>query len=161
MFVTGPQIVIYRDGTVFAQIQEDRVADGRVPYHMAMGRLSKSQLSILATDASALPSRTSVSGPVDALADQLTFGGQTWEVPTWETEDPTLEPLLSFVGALRETVHSVAITECVPERWIVRPYGEPSCTVAARPMQPLDYYEAAVYPHLLDRFPIGPFDCYQ
>ena len=159
MFVTGPEIVVYSDGVVFAQIR-GTVIDGRLPYDMGTGRLTPDEMRQLVTATKALPVPQPLSDtPVDDFALPLTFGGRTWQVPTWDTNEPAVQPVLSFIESLRETVRSAATTQWVPKLWIVRRYEATKCTVTQRPIEPLDYYETAIYPHLTERYSLGDFDC--
>lgn len=85
MFVTGPEIVVYSDGVVFAQVRGS-VIDRRIPYDMATGRLTQDEMRQLATATKALPVPQPLSDtPVDAFALPLTSGGRTWQVPDTAT----------------------------------------------------------------------------
>ena len=84
---------------------------------------------------------------------------RTWQVPTWQDDAFNRTELAAYVEELRRTIRSAAVAPWTPERWIVSDPIEPSCTVVSTPHEPLDHYEAPVYPHAANDFPLGSFEC--
>lgn len=153
MYVTGPELVVYGDGTTFAELYEG-VSDGRAQFRLATGLVPSEALQDLLDTANTLPPATPIGEPaVDAFPLLLVVGGHRWEI-----NDQNAEPFASFLAELRTAVDAGATNHWQPTRWIERPYGANTCTVIDQPgIDPL--YDAPVYPHLLDKYPLGDTAC--
>jgi hypothetical protein len=55
-------------------------------------------------------------------------------------------------------VDDAATEQWRPARWIDRPWGVNTCTVIDQPGNDA-LYDAPVYPHLLDEYPLGETAC--
>lgn len=154
MFVTGPELIIYGDGTTYAEFYDGADSDGHAQFRLVTGHVDDATLHDLVTTAGALPSVTPVGeAPVDGFPLLLVVGEHRWYI-----NDLAAEPFASFLAELRATVDSDATEEWHPTRWIDRPYGINTCTVIDQPGDdPL--YDAPVYPHLIDEYPLGETPC--
>ena len=150
-FVSGPEGVVYGDGTVDA-VLFDSVVDGVVKAHLATGHMSEDQIKQLLGAANKLPT-TSAVGLEPADQPPLLLVSDTLR---WEINDHAAEPFATYLASVRASVRDVAKQEWIPPRWIVRPFEGLHCSVVAQ-NQVLGLYNAPVYPHVLDRYPIG--DC--
>jgi hypothetical protein len=154
MFVTGPEIVIYGDGTVYAELF-DGVANGEAQYRRLKGRTSEEQLQKLLRDAKALPPTSPVGvPPTDGSPLLLLVSG----TQTWDINDLSAEPFAAYLDEVRSAVRSAAREAWSPSRWIVRPYGVDTCSVVEEPLEQSEY-DAPVYPHLLDHYRLGATPC--
>jgi hypothetical protein len=153
MSVTGPEIVVYGDGAVFANLSDGAI-NQQPTYSLIEARMSEQQMQDLLAAGNALPvSSTQNSLPVDTFPTVLVAGSHRWEI-----NDPTVEPYAAYLTELRAITRSLATSLWQPSRWIVRPSGAAHCNVVAEESGDQSY-EAPVYPHLLDTYPIGEFDC--
>jgi hypothetical protein len=154
-YVFGPELVIYGDGRVFAELSEG-VNNGAAQFKLVEGLLSEDQLQHLLHAASLLPlSPTQGQLPVDAYPTLFVVIGTSWEVV-----DSAAEPFELFLDELHKVIRSKATSAWVPTRWIVRTPDTGDCTSTVVPATK-DYFDAPVYPHLIDRYPLGTFDCYR
>lgn len=154
MFVFGPELVIYDNGVVYAELF-DHVQDGEARYRRVTGQVDEDQLQWLLGQGAALPSTSPVGGPlpVDAFPLVVTVDRQTWEL-----NELGVEPFAGFLHDVRSTVDTAATEEWIPTRWVVRPYGAEHCSAVDQPYE-LSAFDAPVYPHLLDQYPLGEFSC--
>ena len=154
MFVTGSELVIYGDGTTFGELYEG-IADGRAQFRLATGQVPSAALQEILDMASTLPDITPIGQmAVDDFPLVLVVGEHRWEI-----NDLSSEPFASFVAHLRTTVDAAARDTWQPSRWIDRPYGSNTCSVIDRPGDN-SLYDAPVYPHLLDDYPLGETACH-
>ena len=154
MFVTGPEIVLYGDGSLYAELFDGTQGD-QPQWSRMQAQLSESQVQTLLRMGEKLPidATTQPTGP-DSLPTLIVSATHSWEV-----NDPEAEPFATYLADLRNTVRSMATEEWSPGRWIVRVFPSPTCTVANIPASQ-SYFDAPVYPGLLSRFPLGVIDCY-
>lgn len=153
MFVYGPELVIYGDGHVYAEM-DDGIKNGAVQFRAARGTMDESAIQDLLHQADELPSTTPVGTAVtDGLPLLLVAGSHRWEI-----NDVSVEPFASYLGRLRAGVDAAADQVWTPSRWIVRPFGASECTVTDQPSAEAGY-DAPVYPHLIAQYPIGDFAC--
>jgi len=141
-FVVGPELIVYGDGTVYTSSSEGT----------RTGRLTEAQLQRLLGDGEAMPVDAPVGTPTADAVPLLVVSGTHF----WEIGDLSVQPLRGYVDGIRATVAAATTEPWTPSRWIVRPFGGPCAVVAVEPAEP-DYYDAPVYPHLLDQYPLG--DC--
>ena len=152
--VSGPEIVVYGDGSLYAELF-DGVKDNQPVWSRVRARLSEDQLQTLlqpGEDLPADPPQNTIA--VDTFPILLVSASHRWEV-----NDPDAEPFAGYLTSLRNLVRSYATDEWSPERWVVRLYPSPTCTVTDTPSTESSY-DAPVYPGLLDQFPIGTVACY-
>lgn len=153
MYVTGPELVIYGDGTTFAELYAG-ASEGRAQFRLATGNVPSAALQDLLATANTLPSATPIGeAAVDAFPLVLIVGEHRWEI-----NDLDVQPFASFLADLRATVDAAATEPWQPSRWIDRPYESDTCTVIDRPGDD-SLYDAPVYPHLLDEYPLGATAC--
>ncbi len=153
MFVYGPELVIYGDGRVYAEL-DNGIKDRAVHFRLAQGAMGESAIQDLLRQADQLPSTTPIGTAVtDGIPLLLVAGGHRWEI-----NDVSVEPFASYLGHLRTTVEAAADQVWTPSRWIVRPFDAPKCTVTDQPSTEAGY-DAPVYPHLVAQYPIGDFAC--
>ncbi|MDP2292534.1 MAG: hypothetical protein Q8M22_15190 [Actinomycetota bacterium] len=147
-FVVGPQIVVYGDGSVFAEL-DDGAVDGGVSTRLVTGHLDESQLIEVFEAAEALPAEDVVGQLLlDGVPLVLVVGRRQWEVG-----DRGIEPYREFIDELTDLVDAAAIDVWTPARWILQPYGAPCAVVPDNP--DAGPYDAPVYPHVLDEYPPG------
>ncbi len=150
-FVTGPEVVVYGDGTAYAELL-DGVTHGVVTAHLVTGHMSEDQIQQLLGAADKLPSTSPIGvAAVDQDPLLLVSGAHRWEV-----NDRAVEPFATYVASVRASVRQLAHQEWIPTRWIVRPFEGLHCAVVAQNQTP-GLYNAPVYPHMLDHYPVG--DC--
>jgi hypothetical protein len=152
--VIGPEIILYGDGSLYAELF-DGVRAGQASWSLLQAKLSSEQVQALLLPGEGLP----VDPPMpplaaDGLPLQIVSAAHRWDV-----NDPEAEPFVGYLTKVRNMVRSYATEKWVPERWLVRVYPSPTCTVANAPSSEPSY-SAPVYPRLLDRFPLGTVDCY-
>ncbi len=154
MGVTGPEIVLYGDGSLYAELF-DGVRDNQAVRSRVQAKLSESQVQTLLRPGEEVPvDPTMNTMAVDTFPILVVSASHRWEV-----NDPQAEPFVTYLTNLRNMVRSYANEGWVPERWVVRVYPSPTCTVTDAPSTDSSY-DAPVYPGLLDQFPIGNVDCY-
>ena len=154
MAVTGPELIVYGNGRVYTEYFEG-VTNGRPTFHFAKGQLSDEQIQVLLRAGDTLPAEApDVQLPVDTFGTVLVTGTHSWTI-----NDETIEPFAGYFEELRSVVRSSATTAWVPERWIVRRFPATECTVAVRPLDEPNY-DAPVFPHVLDQYPLGGTPCY-
>ena len=154
MGVTGPEIVLYGDGRLYAELF-DGVRDGKATWSRVQAKLSKSQIQALLLPGENLP----VDPPINTIAVDSFPILIVSAAHRWEVNDPEGEPFVTYLTNLRIMVRSFATEAWVPERWVVRVYPSPTCTVTGAPSTESSY-DAPVYPGKLDQFPLGTVDCY-
>ncbi|MEN9644892.1 MAG: hypothetical protein RL238_1561 [Actinomycetota bacterium] len=153
MFVTGPELIVYSDGTVVGDLYEG-ISDGLPQFRLAAGTIPDDAMQELIDAASELPPTSPIGeAATDGFPLLLVVGDQRWEI-----NDSTIEPFGSFLAQLRSAADTAATDAWEPSRWVVRPFGSVVCTATDRPGgDPL--YDAPVYPHFLDEFPLGETSC--
>ena len=139
-FVWAPQLIVYGDGSVYAE-----TANG-----LMTGSLTESQVQRLLRDGAAVPSDAPVGTVAVDASPLLVISGTHF----WEIGDLRVQPLMGYVEEIHSVVSAAATQRWTPTRWILRPYDGPCTVVADEPDSP-DYYDAPVYPHLLDEYPLG------
>ena len=153
-FVYGPKLVINGDGSAFADLVDD-VSDSAGTRRFISARVPESQLQTILRDAAALPDERIVGEEIpDQLALVLKVNGQIWEI-----NDERLSPYKELLGEIDSTVRAAETGPWVPTEWIDRDLGDQQC-VLRKVSLVKDNYRAAVFPHLVGKFPLGPFDCY-
>ncbi len=139
-FVVGPELIVYGDGTAYLSS----------PTGTRTGHLNESQLQELLRAGEAVPPDAPVGdAAVDAVPLLVVSGTHFWEI-----NDLGVQPLMGYVDDVRSTVAAAAKEPWTPSRWILRPFGGPCTLVGVEPAGP-DYFDAPVYPHLLDQYPLG------
>lgn len=152
-FVWGPEIVVYGDGSVFAELSAG-IRDGVAIHRLVEGQMGQKDLQRLRDQAALLPSASPVGmAAVDASPLVLAVGSQTWQI-----NDLTVEPFAAYVDELRSTVEARATESWQPTRWVQRPAGEAACTAVDRSTTE-PFFDAPVYPHVLDQYMLGQFAC--
>jgi hypothetical protein len=152
VFVTGPELVVYGDGSVYTRFYD--VVAGVAKFRVVKGRLSEPAVQDLLRRAAALPATTPVGDAViDAGPLPLVVVGDRWEI-----NDLSVNPFASFIEYLRATTRAAAVVAWSPTRWIIRPFGATTCSVAEQPSGD-DPYQAPVYPHVVATYPLGTFTC--
>ena len=152
--VTGPEIVVYGDGRLYAELF-DGFRLGTATWSRVQAKLSPSQMQALLLPGEDLP----VDPPMDPLAVDLFPILIVSASHRWEVNDPEAEPFVTYLTSIRSIVRSFATEAWVPERWVVRVFPSPTCTVTNAPSTD-SLYDAPVYPGMLDRFPLGTVECY-
>lgn len=149
--VLGPTLVVYGDGTVYLETPR---TEAQLPQFFT-GVMPEASLQVLLRAAVAYePTPRATDVPADMLPTVVIVGGLRWSrYVGLDDSDPAFDALLQLV---RSTALAAATTPWVPERWIVRD-GHGDCTVTAVPAAS-DFDDAPVYPHALDRFPLGPVE---
>ncbi len=152
-FVVGPELIVYGDGSVYAEFP-DGVKDGVAQYRLVQGHLGEAVLQRLLSGAEGLPSDSPVGvGVIDNPARPMIVGTHTWEI-----NDRSIEPFATYLNELLSAVVAGASEPWRPSRWIDRPYPGSTCSVVEKSAVET-WYNAPVYPHLLDQYPLGQFDC--
>ncbi len=152
-FVVGPELVVYGDGSVYAELP-DSVKNGVAQFRLLQGHLDEAMIQRLLSRAEELPSDSPVGVAVtDNPARPMIVGTHTWEI-----NDRSIEPFATYLNELQSAVAAGASEPWRPARWIDRPYPGFTCSVVEQSeVEP--WYNAPVYPHLLDQYPLGQFDC--
>jgi hypothetical protein len=154
MSVTGPEVVLYGDGSLYAELF-DGVHDGQPLWSRLQAKLTETQVQALLAPGEHLPIDPTMNTiAADTFPTLIVSGTHRWEI-----NDPQAEPFASYLGNLTDTVNSFATQTWVPDRWIVRPFSSPTCTVTSSPSRDT-FYDAPVYPGLLDHFTLGAVECY-
>lgn len=153
-FVSGPEIVLYGDGGLYAELP-DGVRDGEPQSILRQAHLTEQQMQVLLRPGEILPDNPTMSTlSADALPTLIVTASHRWEAT-----DPQQEPFASYLSELRDEVRSIATAAWTPTRWIIRPYPSSACTVTNTPAEH-SYYDAPVFPGDLGRYPPGQVDCY-
>lgn len=153
-FVSGPEIVLYGDGRLYAELL-DGVRDGEPQSSLRQAQLTEEQMQVLLRPGETLPKNPTMNTlPADAFPTFIVSASHQWQA-----NDPQQEPFGSYLTNLRDEVRSMATAAWVPSRWIVRPYPSEVCTVTNAPAEHA-YYDAPVFPGELGRYPPGQVDCY-
>jgi hypothetical protein len=154
MSVSGPQIVLYGDGSLYAELF-DGVQNGEPHWSRLQAKLSEDQIQTLLRPGEDLPIDPPMNTiAVDSFPIVIVSGSHRWDV-----NDPEDAPFASYLADLTGSVRAMATEPWVPDRWIVRPFQDPTCTVTNAPSNDT-YYDAPVYPGARDQFPLGTIDCY-
>ena len=152
--VSGPEIVVYGDGGLFAELF-DGVKDNHAVWSRVQAHLSEDQLQTLLRPGEQLPADPPQNTiAVDTFPILLVSAAHRWEI-----NDPQAPPFGSYLTNLRNTVRSYVTQVWTPQRWVVREYPSPTCTVTDAPSSE-STYDAPVYPGLIDQFPLGTVECY-
>ena len=154
-FVWGPLLVAYRDGSAFAEVDET-VIDGVAERRPIEALLDPAQIDSIRQAADALPDDTEIGldqRAEDAIPRMLIVDDQTWLI-----HDLSAEPFRSFMESVTEAVEATEVDQWTPQRWVERDRSTGQCSVTQAPSGP-SYDNAPVYPHLLDQYPLGDFDC--
>ena len=154
-FVWGPLLVAYRDGSAFAEVDET-VVDGVAERRPIEALLDPAQIDSIRQAADALPDDAEIGldqRAEDAIPRMLIVDDQTWLI-----HDLSAEPFRSFMESVTEAVEATESTNGLPSVGSNRDRSTGQCSVTQAPSGP-SYYNAPVYPHLLDQYPLGDFDC--
>ncbi len=154
-FVWGPSLVAYRNGSAFAEVDET-IVDGVAERRPIEALLDTAQIDAIRQAAYALPDDTEIGvdqRPSDGIPRMLIVDDQTWLI-----HDFSAEPFRSFIESVTEAVEATEVDQWTPRRWVNRDRSTGQCSVAQAPSGP-SYDNAPVYPHLLDQYPLGDFDC--
>ena len=153
VFVTGPELVVYGDGRVYAELHDGVVA-GVARSRLVKGKLDESIIQDLLRRANVLPEATPVgTAAIDAGPLVLIVAGRRWDI-----NDVAVNVFASYVEYLRAAVTAGAVEAWQPTRWITRPLGAKTCSVVEQPSRN-GPYEAPVYPHAVSAYPLGTFAC--
>lgn len=153
-FLVGPELIVYGDGSVYAELP-DGVKNQSATLRLVTGHLDETEVQRFLLRADSLPTDAPVGQAVaDAIARPLIIGTHQWEI-----NDESIEPFGTYLRDLQSAVEKVATTEWSPARWIDRPYPSSTCSVVERSTTE-PWYNAPVYPHLLDHYPLGQFTCF-
>jgi hypothetical protein len=151
--VWGPSVVVYGDGTVY--LETPRTATE--PPTFRTGLMSEASLQVLLRAGEQYrlaPMPTEL--PSEPIPTLLVIGDHRWSRYLDDGSDPAFDELLALVFSEASPATTATWT---PERWIVRG-DDGKCTVTNSPA-PSSGDDAPVYPHALDRFPLGPLaDCF-
>lgn len=140
-FVLGPGIVVFGDGSVYAELYVG-VDNGEAVLRLVTGRLTESQLQDVFEAAASLPAPGVVGEQAtDGAPLLLRVGSQEWAI-----NDVSVQPYREFIDELVALVEDEVTEPWEPDRWIVKPFGEPCKVVDENPQQ--GPYDAPVYPHL-------------
>ena len=151
--VTGPEIVLYGDGSLYAELF-DGVHDGQATWSRVHGKLSETQVQSLLAPGEGLAADPPMNTlDADGWPTQIVSAAHRWLV-----NDFGEEPFVGYLTKVRTMVRSYATEEWVPERWVVRVADSPTCTVTNAPSSESSY-DAPVYPGVLDYFQLGTVDC--
>jgi len=152
-YVEGPTVVVYGDLRVFGLVSDGSTTS------WASGHVSLADVVALLRRAAMLPDTApdgSAREAVDDFGTMLIAGGRRWR-----TYPPGLVAADPFVALLEEvdTVARRALTDpWTPAAWIEQPERNGPCVVVEQPdVEP--WLAAPIYPHLTDRYPIGPASC--
>lgn len=155
--IVAPELVIYRDGSVYTETVDDTSAPANNATHrLRYGRMTEAQTERLIRDAEALPVTRPNPGVSanDVYPLRLTSGPQTWDIE----QPPTHQPFISYLEQLRSAVRTAATEEWRPSRWVQLVDGDNACVVTEQPgIEP--WNNIPVYPHLLEDYPLGERDC--
>ncbi|MBI4936283.1 MAG: hypothetical protein HY828_20590 [Actinobacteria bacterium] len=144
MFVYGPELVVYGDRSSYAE-------NGR---GTVKGSIDESVLQDLLRGADSLPAATPVGeAPSDGVPLVLVVGEHRWKL-----NDQTVEPFATYLAEVRASVDAGADRTWAPWRWVSRAYGDDTCRVTEQ-SGGNGSYEAPVYPHVVEQFPLGELDC--
>ena len=153
VFVTGPELVVYGDGSVYARLH-DGVNAGVAKYRLVTGRLEEPAMQDLLRRGAALPQASPVgTAAIDAGPLVLVVDGHHWDI-----NDLSVTSFAGYVEHLRAAIGAAATVTWIPTRWITRPLGATACSVVDHPSGD-DAYEAPVYPHVEAKYPLGTFTC--
>jgi hypothetical protein len=156
----APRVVIFQDGRVFTTTATDGYASTPASAHRHMhGQIPQQQLEELLARAATLPP-TQESGvtATDEWPTVVQVGRQQWSV--YRHSDGVYR---EFTMLVEEVVRDVATESWEPSAWLVMhddpPWtAPPTCEVAVR-TDDTPQQAVPVYPHVVDRYPLGPLDC--
>ncbi len=153
-FTVGPELIVYGDGSVYAELPAG-VKNQSPTFRLVTGHMDETDVQRFLLRAESLPTASPVGqGVPDAIARPLIIGTHRWEI-----NDESMEPFGTYLRDLRSAVEKVATAEWHPARWIDRPYPSSTCSVVEQSATE-PWYNAPVYPHVVDRYPIGQFTCF-
>ena len=153
-FVFGPRLVIYGDGSAFAEVDGDGVRNGATVFRPIESRVSEAEIQSLLLAASQLPDvATAGVAPEDGLPLLLAVNGQSWEILDFD-----VEPFNGYVDSVTAVVTASEVGMWTPPAWIQRIPPAPDCESVVEP-EGAPYYSAPVYPHLVNTYPLGRFEC--
>lgn len=153
-FVFGPRLVIYGDGSAFAEVDGDGVRNGAPVLRPIESRVSDAEIQSLLLAASKLPDVASAGeAPVDGLPLLLAVNGQAWDILDFE-----VEPFNSYVDSVTAVVIESEVGSWNPPAWVQRIPPAADCVSVDEP-EGAPYYSAPVYPHLANTYPLGRFAC--
>jgi hypothetical protein len=114
-FVSGPEIVLYGDGRLYAELF-DGVRAGEPQSSLRQAQLTEEQMQVLLRPGETLPVNPTMNTiPADSFPTLIVTASHRWEA-----NDPGQESFGSYLKNLRGEVRSMATAAWVPNRWIVR-----------------------------------------
>lgn len=151
-FLTGPEVVVYGDGSAFAELRDPSPADASARRAVS-GELGTATIQSLLRSAAAVPTDASVGLLAeDGVPTLLVVGDQRWEI----TDDAD-EVLIDLLSLVRNAIDDIPSSDWAPEQWTVRSPGT-DCAMSDHPISP-SFHSAPIYPHVVGTDPFADVDC--
>ena len=151
--VEMPTLVIYGDLRAFGRI------DGSAGPRWASGRVDRADVVALLRTAAMLPDEAPDGAAREAGDDfgvELVAGDRRWRVYPPGLIDA--DPFVALLDDVWSAGRPALVDPWVPSAWIEQPEWNGPCVVVAEPdVDP--WLAAPIFPHLVDRYPLGPASC--